>query len=46
MALPAAQGHQGLFWKAYDRMTKRLINWECGNRDEPTFRRLFERLTR
>jgi insertion element IS1 protein InsB len=34
------------FWKAYDRMTKRLINWECGNRDEPTFRRLFERLTR
>jgi insertion element IS1 protein InsB len=34
------------FWKAYDRMTKRLINWECGNCDEPTFRRLFECLTR
>jgi hypothetical protein len=31
---------------AYDRATGRLINWECGDRDERTFRRLFERLAR
>jgi insertion element IS1 protein InsB len=33
-------------WKAYDRATGRLIDWECGDRDERTFRRLFERLAR
>jgi insertion element IS1 protein InsB len=33
-------------WKAYDRATGRLIDWECGARDERTFRRLFERLAR
>jgi insertion element IS1 protein InsB len=33
-------------WKAYDRVTGRLIDWECGDRDERTFRRLFERLGR
>jgi insertion element IS1 protein InsB len=27
-------------WKAYDRAKDRLINWECGRRDEATFRRL------
>ena len=31
-------------WKAYDRTTGRLVDWECGARDERTFRRLFERL--
>jgi insertion element IS1 protein InsB len=31
-------------WKAYDRATGRLVDWECG--DERTFRRLFERLSR
>jgi IS1 family transposase len=31
-------------WKAYDRVTGRLVDWECGERDERTFRRLFERL--
>lgn len=31
-------------WKAYDRATRRLVDWECG--DERTFRRLFERLSR
>jgi insertion element IS1 protein InsB len=44
VALPAAQGHW--IWKAYDRATGRLIDWECGDRDERTFRRLFERLAR
>jgi insertion element IS1 protein InsB len=27
-------------WKAYDRAKDRLIDWECGRRDEATFRRL------
>src|SRR3954466_14383837 len=26
--------------------TGRLVDWECGNRDERTFRRLFDRLAR
>jgi len=33
-------------WKAYDREKDRLIDWECGGRDEATFRRLFTRLER
>ncbi len=33
-------------WKAYDRTTGPLVDWECGDRDERTFRRLFERLAR
>jgi insertion element IS1 protein InsB len=33
-------------WKAYDRATGRLTGWECGDRDERIFRRLFERLAR
>ena len=33
-------------WKAYDRHRGRLIDWECGARDEATFRRLFERIAR
>jgi insertion element IS1 protein InsB len=31
-------------WKAYDRANDRLIDWECGNRDEATSRGLFSRL--
>jgi hypothetical protein len=31
-------------WKAYDRATGRLVDWECSG--ECTFRRLFERLER
>jgi len=30
--------------RIYDRTTGRLVDWECGDRDEPTFRRLFDRL--
>ena len=33
-------------WKAFDRAPGRLVDWECGGRDERTFRRLFERLAR
>jgi transposase-like protein len=28
-------------WKAYDPCYRQLIDWECGDRDERTFRRLF-----
>jgi IS1 family transposase len=42
VALPAAQ--RQWIWKAFDRATGRLVDWECG--DERTFRRLFERLAR
>jgi insertion element IS1 protein InsB len=31
-------------WKAYDWAKDRLIDWECGKRDEASFRRLFTRL--
>jgi len=33
-------------WKAYDRDRERLIDGECGHRDEATFRRLLARLQR
>jgi insertion element IS1 protein InsB len=33
-------------WKAYNRDTGKLIDWECGGRDEETFRRLLTRLQR
>jgi insertion element IS1 protein InsB len=33
-------------WKAYHRDTGKLIDWECGGRDEETFRRLLTRLQR
>jgi len=32
-------------WKAYDRNTGRLIDWELGNRDSQTLGRLLERLS-
>jgi insertion element IS1 protein InsB len=32
--------------EGYDREKDRLIDWECGGRDEATFRRLFARLER
>jgi IS1 family transposase len=32
-------------WKAYCRDTRQLIDWECGRRDNATFRRLYERLS-
>lgn len=31
-------------WKVYCRATGRLIDWECGDRDAATFRRLLERI--
>jgi insertion element IS1 protein InsB len=32
--------------KAYDRATGRLVDWECGDRNEQTFQHLFHRLAR
>ena len=31
-------------WKAYDRTTGHLLDWECGGRDRATLQRLVERL--
>ena len=33
-------------WKAWDRATGRLVDWECGGRDAATAERLLERLKR
>lgn len=33
-------------WKAFERDTGRLIDWECGGRDAATLRRLLDRLER
>src|SRR5215203_2787402 len=33
-------------WKAWDRATGQLVDWECGGRDKVTCERLLERLTR
>lgn len=35
------KAHKLWIWKAHDR--DRLIDWECGERDETTFRRLLDR---
>jgi insertion element IS1 protein InsB len=33
-------------WKAWDRASGRLVDWECGNRDRATCERLLSRLER
>ncbi len=33
-------------WTAFDRATGRLIDWECGNRDQATFECLLSRIRR
>src|SRR5215218_4826236 len=33
-------------WKAWDRASGQLVDWECGGRDKATCKRLLERLTR
>ena len=33
-------------WKAWDRATGQLVDWECGGRDKATCERLIERLKR
>ena len=33
-------------WKAFRRETCELIDWECGNRDKETLKRLIDRLSK
>ena len=33
-------------WKAFRRETGELIDWECGNRDKETLKRLIDRLSK
>ena len=45
MALYPGEKNKLWIWKAYDRNTGRLIDWELGNRDSQTLGRLLERLS-
>ena len=38
------KSNQLWIWKAWDRATGRLVDWECGGRDAATAKRLIERL--
>ncbi|HEY9016553.1 MAG TPA: IS1 family transposase [Gemmatimonadales bacterium] len=40
------KSNQLWIWKAWDRATGRLVDWECGGRDAATAQRLIERLNR
>ena len=44
VALPEKKSNQLWIWKAWDRATGRLVDWECGGRDAATAQRLIERL--
>lgn len=44
MALSKKKSNQLWIWKAYDRASGQLVDWECGGRDELTARRLIDRL--
>ena len=46
MAFPCKKAHQLWIWKAFERHTGRLIDWECGARDRATLDRLLGRLER
>ena len=41
-----AKANKLWIWTALDRATGRLIDWECGGRDQMTFERLLVRLRR
>src|SRR3982750_1006082 len=42
----SGSGRLGIVWKAWDRATGQLVDWECGGRDKITCERLIKRLTR
>ncbi len=44
VALHQKKSHQLWIWKAWDRATGRLVDWECGGRDAATANRLIARL--
>src|SRR4051794_16585553 len=46
VALPQKKSEPLWVWKAWDRASGRLVDWECGGRDKVTCERLIERLTR
>src|SRR5918912_1618410 len=45
VALPQKKSEPLWIWKAWDRATGQLVDWECGDRDRATCGRLIERLT-
>src|SRR5215207_8597789 len=46
VALPEKKSEPLWIWKAWDRASGQLVDWECGGRDKATCKRLIERLTR
>src|SRR3954451_21989450 len=46
VALPKKKRNKLWVWKARDRATGRIIDWELGSRDKTTLERLLERLKR
>ena len=44
MALPQKKSRKLWIWKALDRDTGQLLDWECGHRDQRTFKKLYKRL--
>jgi insertion element IS1 protein InsB len=46
VALPKKKRNKLWVWKARDRATDRIIDWELGGRDRATLERLLERLKR
>jgi insertion element IS1 protein InsB len=46
VALSEKKSHQLWIWKAWDRASGQLVDWECGGRDKATAKRLIERLKR
>src|ERR687886_193955 len=46
VALPKKKRNKLWVWKARDRASGRVVDWECGGRDAATLRRLLERVER
>jgi insertion element IS1 protein InsB len=44
VALSQKKSRKLWIWKALDRDTGQLLDWECGHRDQRTFKKLYKRL--
>jgi insertion element IS1 protein InsB len=44
VALPPKKRRKLWIWKALDRATGQLLDWECGRRDQATLKKLVDRL--
>jgi insertion element IS1 protein InsB len=44
VAFPQKKRHKLWIWKARDRDTGQLLDWECGRRDKATLKKLVNRL--